>query len=86
MSNIYQRVRKAQAKLEAARKAAEYKAGESLRRSRAARLAADIRREARDEAIIRGDVMPRNDREDDLQWRALFGVETEDELYREESC
>ena len=71
--NIYERVRKAQAAAERARKAAEYKAGEHHRRSSAAHVAAEIRREARDQAICDGAVEPRNAREGALQMRALFG-------------
>lgn len=73
MANIYERVRAQIAKQDKARKAAEYKAGEHERRSRGARIAAEVRRENRDQGIIEGRIEPRNQREDDLQFEALFG-------------
>lgn len=46
MTNLYEKVRRLQAKAEKARKAAEYKKGESARRSFAAECAAERRIEA----------------------------------------
>jgi hypothetical protein len=71
--SIQERVRAAIAKQDASRKAAEYKAGEHDRRSQAARFAAAVRRDQRDDDIIRGRAIPRNAREDALQCRALYG-------------
>ncbi len=73
MVNIYNRVRAAQAKAERASKAKEYKTGEHARRSNAARVAALVRRDNRDDAIIDGTVEPRNARELAIQRRAEFG-------------
>lgn len=70
MPNIYERVRRQIAKQEADRKRAEQT---KVNRSRGAKLAAETRRENRDEGIINGTIMPRNAREDELQFRALYG-------------
>lgn len=78
--SIYERVRTQIAKQDAARKAAEYKRGEHERRSYAAKVAAEVRRERRDDDIVNGRAEPRNAREDELQFRALFG-DVEDEAF-----
>jgi len=72
--NIYERVRKQQAAAEKARKAAEYKAGESERRSAAGRYAAAVRADQRIDAIVDGRAQPRNFREQLIADRAEFGV------------
>lgn len=59
MKSIHERVRAAQAAQEKARKAAEYKAGESQRRSDAARVAADVRKDNRLDALLSGRSEPR---------------------------
>jgi hypothetical protein len=74
--NIYERVRRQLAKQEAAAKQA---AAAPANRSAAARRAAITRRERRDDGIIDGSIMPRNAREDELQFRALYG-DIDDEL------
>lgn len=61
--SIYDRVRAAQAAQAKAQKAAEYKAGESVRRSQAAKVAAEVRAERRLDALLSGEVEPRNMRE-----------------------
>ena len=71
--NCYEKFRRGQAKREKDAKAAEYKSHESERRSYAARMAAQVRREKRDIDLIEGRATPRNEREDDLQFRALYG-------------
>lgn len=71
--NPHEKMRRRLEKIARERKSAEYKAGESARRSQAARLAAAVRRDARDDLIVRGLAMPRNAREDELQCRALYG-------------
>lgn len=73
--SIQERVRAAIAKREKDEQRAAYKAGESERRARAARISAEIRRERRDSDIMHGRAEPRNGREDDLQFRALFDDE-----------
>lgn len=70
MPNIYERVRRRLAKQEAARARAD---AAPINRSLAAKRAAQTRRERRDDGIINGTVMPRNAREDELQFRALYG-------------
>lgn len=57
--SIYERVRAEQATREKARKAAEYKTGESQRRSDAARVAADVRKDNRLDALLSGRAEPR---------------------------
>jgi hypothetical protein len=71
MKNVYERVRKAQAKAQKTRAAIDYKAGESVRRSAAARISALERRDIRDEQIINCEVEPRNKREFDLLNRVI---------------
>jgi hypothetical protein len=71
--NIYERVRKAQAAAEKAAKAAEYKAGESARRSQAGRVAASIKRDTRMERVLSGEVEPRTAAEYDAWIRASEG-------------
>jgi hypothetical protein len=73
MKSIHERVRAALAKQERERKAAEYKAGESARRSFAGRVAAEVRRENRTDAILNGTAEPRNARE----FALLHGFESE---------
>jgi hypothetical protein len=70
--SIYERVRAAQTKAAKAAAATEYKTNESTRRATAARLAAEVRREKRDDLILEGKVEPRNAREAELQFRALY--------------
>lgn len=59
MKSIHERVRAALAAQEKARKAAEYKAGEPQRRSAAARVAAEVRKENRLDALLSGRAEPR---------------------------
>lgn len=68
--SIHERARAAIAAREKARKAAEYKAGEPARRSVAARMSAQVRKDNRIDAIIAGRVIPRNACEDALQFQA----------------
>ena len=70
---IHERVRAELARQEKAQKVAAYKAGEHMRRSVAARAAAETRREKRDALIVAGLAIPSNDREDRIQCIALFG-------------
>lgn len=71
--SIQDRVRAELARQDKARKAAEYKAGESARRSDAARCAADTRKDQRLDDLIAGKVEPRNVRELDIVNRVEFG-------------
>ncbi len=73
MKSIQERVRAQLAAQEKARKAAEYKAGESERRSMGARVAADVRREKRFDAIYHGDTEPRTRAELALLMRMELG-------------
>lgn len=68
--SIQERVRATLAKAEAAAKKAE---ATKVNRSNGAKLAAAVRRENRDNGIIDGTLMPRNAREDEMQFRALYG-------------
>lgn len=61
--SLTERVRARIAKQDAARKAAEYKAGEHARRSAAARISARARQDARIDAVIGGRAEPQNARE-----------------------
>lgn len=72
--SIQERVRATLAKQEAAANKAE---ATKANRSNGAKFAAAVRRENRDNGIIDGTLMPRNDREDELQCRALFGDDAE---------
>lgn len=80
MTSIYERVRRELARQDKARKAAEHKQGEHARRSAAARISAEIRRENRDDQIISGHAMPRNAREDELQFRACVDLGIEEDF------
>lgn len=71
--SIYDRVRATLAAADKARKAADYAAGTSARRSMAARQSAAVRRDMRDESILRGDCEPRTAREFALVDRATYG-------------
>jgi hypothetical protein len=73
MKSIHERVRAALAKQERDRKAAEYKAGESGRRSSAGRAAAEARQDKRDALIAAGELSPRNAREREIEFRELYG-------------
>lgn len=57
--NIYEKIRKAQAKAERERKARDYKVGESERRSVAGRAAAEARKDKHIDDLITGRVEPR---------------------------
>ena len=70
--SIQERVRAAIAKREKDAKAAEYKAGESERRSSAARFAAQARKDERLDAVISGRAEPRTRAEYDALDRAEF--------------
>jgi hypothetical protein len=71
--SIQQRVRAAIAKREKDAKAAEYKAGESARRSHSARVAAEVRKENRMDAVLSGKADPRTRAEFDALDMAEFG-------------
>lgn len=71
--SIHERVRMARAAQEKARKAAEYKAGESQRRSDAARYAAEVRKDNRIDAVLTGRADPRTLAE----YRMIDGLESE---------
>lgn len=73
MKSIHERVRAAQAAQDKARKAAEYKAGEAARRSQAARVAADTRKERRIDDLLDGRTEPRTLAEYQMLDRADFG-------------
>lgn len=66
--SIQERIRRQIAKQDAARRTAEEA---PAKRSMAARLAADTRRERRIDGICNGTITPRNAREDAIQCRAL---------------
>lgn len=68
MPNIYERVRRQQAKQDAARINAEEA---PARRRMAARVAADTRAERRLAGLLDGTITPRNAREDEIQCGAL---------------
>lgn len=67
--SIQERVRAAQAKATKEREALEHKAGESARRSDAARMAAQTRKDNRIDSLIRGEVSPRNRAEAEIMDR-----------------
>lgn len=69
MKTIQERVRAQLAKAERDRKAAEYKAGESARRSTAARIAADVRKDNRLYAVLEGRAEPKTRAEIDALMR-----------------
>lgn len=71
--SIHERVRAAIAQQDAARKAAEYKAGEHERRSSASRFAAQARKDDRLDAVINGRAEPRTRAEFDALDLAEFG-------------
>ncbi len=75
MKSIQERVRAQLAAQEKAAKAAEYKAGESARRSMGARVAADVRKENRIDAILDGRIEPRTRDEFAIAYHAEFGDE-----------
>jgi hypothetical protein len=72
--SIQDRVRNQLAKIEKDRKAAERKAerkaGEHSRRSHAARMAHEMRKDQRIEDLISGKVQPRNSEEQMIVWRS----------------
>lgn len=74
MKSIRERVRAAQAAQDKARKDAEYKSGESARRSQAARYAAQTRKDNRIVAVLDGHAQPRTAEE----FRMLDRVEFSD--------
>lgn len=71
--SIQERVRAAQAAAAKARTAAEYKAGESARRSQGAKVAAEVRRETRLGDLLSGRAEPRTLKE----YFAVEGFESE---------
>lgn len=71
--SIVERVRAAQAAQEKARKAAEYKAGEPQRRSAAARVGTQVRRDNRIDALVDGRAEPRTAEEFRIRDRVDFG-------------
>jgi len=73
--SMQEKFRRNQAKREKAVKAAEYKAGEHARRSAAARIAAEVRADARLDDVINGKVAPRNEREQRAYDREFYGFE-----------
>jgi hypothetical protein len=72
--SIHERVRAAVAKREQDAKRAEYKAGESQRRSRAARVAAKVRAENRFDRVLRHELEPANRREQEALDRQDYGI------------
>jgi len=72
--SIHERVRAAQAAADKARKATEYKAGESQRRATAARYAADVRKDKRIDDLLAGRAQPRTAEEFRVLDRAEFEV------------
>ena len=75
MKSIYQRVRAAQKKQADERLAAEYKAGETLRWARAARMAAEMRRENPLDDVLEGRAEPRTRAELDALTRSELGAD-----------
>ncbi len=73
MKSIQERVRATLAAQEKARKIAEYKVDEPARRSMAARVVADVRKEKRFDAIYSGKAEPRTRAERDFADRVEFG-------------
>lgn len=74
--SIQQRVLAAQAAQAKTREAAEYKAGEAERRSKAAKLAAAIRKDERIDAVLTGREDPRTLAEFRMLDRLEFGGES----------
>jgi hypothetical protein len=72
--SIHERVRDAIAKREREAAQAEYKAGESARRSRAAKVAAEVRSENRLDRVLRHEIDPTNRREREALDRQDYGI------------